>query len=102
MRGGQPREVLRYWGGVERGNEFQGPKTDYPWCVPIATQCLMAAGAALSFTLRKQARLAVACCGDGGSSKPDFYAALTSAGLDTLPIVLCVINNGCELTVPGS
>src|SRR3546814_7668601 len=69
MRGVQPREVLMYWGGDERGNDFQGPKNDYPWCVPIATQCLMAAGAALSFKLRKQDRLAVACCGDGGSSK---------------------------------
>src|SRR3546814_114536 len=41
MRGVQPREVLMYWGGDERGNDFQGPKNDYPWCVPIATQCLM-------------------------------------------------------------
>src|SRR3546814_5995165 len=48
MRGVQPREVLMYWGGDERGNDFQGPKNDYPWCVPIATQCLMAAGAARS------------------------------------------------------
>ena len=68
MRGVLPREVLMYWGGDERGNDFQGPKHDYPWCVPISTQCLMASGAALSFKLRKQARVAVACCGDGGSS----------------------------------
>src|SRR3546814_7640094 len=94
MRGVQPREVLMYWGGDERGNDFQGPKNDYPWCVPIATQCLMAAGAALSFKLRKQDRIAVACCGDGGSSKTDFYAALNSAGAYKLPLVLCVINNG--------
>src|SRR3546814_5454233 len=31
MRGVQPREVLMYWGGDERGNDFQGPKNDYPW-----------------------------------------------------------------------
>jgi len=100
MRGVQPREVLMYWGGDERGNDFAGPKHDYPWCVPIATQCLMAAGAALSFKLRKQPRVAVSCCGDGGSSKTDFYAALNSAGAYKLPLVLCVINNGWAISVP--
>lgn len=102
MRGVQPREVLLYWGGDERGNDFAGPRHDYPWCVPISTQCLMAAGAALSFKLRGQDRIAVACCGDGGSSKTDFYAALNSAGAYTAPLVLCVINNGWAISVPRS
>ena len=100
MRGVQPREVLLYWGGDERGNDFQGPKGDYPWCVPISTQCLMASGAALSFKLRGQDRVAVACCGDGGSSKTDFYAAVNSAGAFKSPLVLCVINNGWAISVP--
>lgn len=102
MRGVQPREILLYWGGDERGNDFSGPKHDYPWCVPISTQCLMAAGAALSFKLRKQPRIAVACCGDGGSSKTDFYAALNSAGAYHSPLVLCVVNNGWAISVPRS
>ncbi|MGH8073734.1 MAG: pyruvate dehydrogenase (acetyl-transferring) E1 component subunit alpha [Lysobacter sp.] len=100
MRGVKPREVLLYWGGDERGNDFADAPHDYPWCVPISTQCLMAAGAALSFKLRKQDRIAVACCGDGGSSKTDFYAALNSAGAFTSPLVLCVINNGWAISVP--
>lgn len=100
MRGVRPREVLMYWGGDERGNDFEGPRNDYPWCVPISTQCLMAAGAALAFKLRKQPRIAVACCGDGGSSKTDFYAAVNSAGAYSLPLVLCVINNGWAISVP--
>jgi 2-oxoisovalerate dehydrogenase E1 component alpha subunit len=101
MRGVRPREVLLYWGGDERGNLLTGgPAHDYPWCVPISTQCLMASGAALSFKLRKQDRIAVACCGDGGSSKTDFYAAVNSAGAYTLPLVLCVINNGWAISVP--
>lgn len=102
MRGVRPREVLMYWGGDERGNDFEGPKNDYPWCVPISTQCLMASGAALSFKLRKQDRVAVACCGDGGSSKTDFYAAVNSAGAYKLPLILCVINNGWAISVPRS
>ena len=58
MRGVKPREVLMYWGGDERGNDFSGPPHDYPWCVPIGTQCLHAAGAALAiaYRLRDNAR----------------------------------------------
>ncbi|CAG4977170.1 pyruvate dehydrogenase (acetyl-transferring) E1 component subunit alpha [Novilysobacter luteus] len=100
MRGVKPREVLLYWGGDERGNDFAEAKNDYPWCVPISTQCLMAAGAALSFKLRGQDRIAVACCGDGGSSKTDFYAALNSSGAFKSPLVLCVVNNGWAISVP--
>jgi 2-oxoisovalerate dehydrogenase E1 component alpha subunit len=99
-RGVKPHDVLLYWGGDERGNVFEIPKNDYPWCVPISTQCLMASGAALSFKLRKQARVAVAVCGDGGSSKTDFYAAINSAGAFKLPLVLCVVNNGWAISVP--
>ena len=99
-RGVRPREVLMYWGGDERGNDFEGPRNDYPWCVPISTQCLMASGAALAFKLRDEKRVAVATCGDGGSSKTDFYAAVNSAGAFDLPLVLCVINNGWAISVP--
>jgi pyruvate dehydrogenase E1 component alpha subunit len=100
MRGVKPRDVLMYWGGDERGNDFSGPPHDYPWCVPIATQCLHAAGAALAFKLRGEPRVAVACVGDGGSSKTDTYAAINSAGAYTLPFVLCIINNGWAISVP--
>ncbi|WP_258532708.1 thiamine pyrophosphate-dependent enzyme, partial [Xanthomonas oryzae] len=75
---------------------------DFPICVPISTQCLHAAGSALSFKLQGKPQVAVACCGDGGSSKIDFYAALNSAGAYTLPLILCVINNGWAISVPRS
>ena len=100
MRGVQLREILMYWGGDERGNDFQNQKHDFPWCVPIATQCLHAAGAALAFKLRKEPRVAVTCCGDGGSSKTDTYAAINSAGAYALPFVQCIINNGWAISVP--
>lgn len=100
MRGVKPREVLLYWGGDERGNDFEVPRHDYPWCVPISTQMLMAAGAALAFKLRNEDRVAVACCGDGGSSKTDFYAAVNSGGAYQLPLILCVVNNGWAISVP--
>src|SRR5690554_4416835 len=100
MRGVKPREVLMYWGGDERGNDFEGPRHDFPWCVPISTQCLHAAGAALAFKLRGEDRVAVTCCGDGGSSKTDTYAAINSAGAYALPFIQCIINNGGAISVP--
>ena len=100
VRGVKPRDILMYWGGDERGNDFSGPPHDYPWCVPIATQCLHAAGAALAFKLRGEPRVAVTCVGDGGSSKTDTYAAINSAGAYALPFVLCIINNQWAISVP--
>ncbi len=102
VRGVKPREILMYWGGDERGNDFSGPPHDYSWCVPIGTQNLHAAGAALAFKLRGEPRVAVACVGDGGSSKTDTYAAINSAGAFTLPFIQCIINNGWAISVPRS
>src|SRR5262245_54173733 len=100
VRGVKPREVLMYWGGDERGNDFSGPKHDYAWCVPIATQCLHAAGAALAFRIRKEPRVAVTVVGDGGSSKADFYGAINVAGAMQLPLVAVIVNNQWAISVP--
>ncbi|HVB83835.1 MAG TPA: pyruvate dehydrogenase (acetyl-transferring) E1 component subunit alpha [Rhodanobacteraceae bacterium] len=99
-RGVQPREVLMYWGGDERGNDYSGPRHDFAWCVPIATQCLHAAGSAMAFKLRGEPRVAVCTLGDGGSSKADFYAAINAAGAMQLPLVAVIINNQWAISVP--
>ena len=101
-RGVKMENVLLYWGGDERGNDFAGPKHDFPWCVPIATQCLHAAGAALAFKLRKEARCAVSVIGDGGTSQGDFYEALNLAAVRDLPVVFVVVNNKWAISVPLS
>lgn len=99
-RGVKMEEVLLYWGGDERGNDFAGPKHDFPWCVPIGTQCLHAAGAALAFKLRKEPRCAVSVIGDGGTSQGDFYEALNLAAVRDLPVVFVVVNNKWAISVP--
>lgn len=101
-RGVKMTEVLLYWGGDERGNNFSGPKHDFPWCVPIATQCLHAAGAALSYKLRGQPRVAVTVVGDGGTSKGDFLEAINAASAWKLPLVLVIVNNQWAISVPRS
>ena len=101
-RGVKPREVLMYWGGDERGNNFSGPAHDFAWSVPIATQCLHAAGAALAFKIRNEPRVAVTVVGDGGSSKGDFYGAINVTGAMTLPMVAVIVNNQWAISVPRS
>jgi pyruvate dehydrogenase E1 component alpha subunit len=99
-RGVKMSDVLKYWGGDERGNDFSGPKHDFPWCVPIATQCLHAAGAAMAYKLHGQPRVAVTIVGDGGSSKGDFLEAINAASAWKLPLVLVIVNNQWAISVP--
>jgi 2-oxoisovalerate dehydrogenase E1 component alpha subunit len=101
-RGVKMSEVLLYWGGDERGNDFSGPKHDFSWCVPIATQCLHATGAAMAYQLKGEPRVAVAVVGDGGSSKGDFLEAVNAASAFNLPLVLVIVNNQWAISVPRS
>lgn len=99
-RGVRMTDVLLYWGGDERGNDFHGPAHDFPWCVPIATQTLHAAGAAMAFKIRKEARCALAYIGDGGTSEGSFYEAINLAGARQLPVVFMIVNNKWAISVP--
>jgi len=99
-RGVSMTEILLYWGGDERGNDFAGPRHDFAWCVPIATQTLHAAGAAMAFKIRGEPRCALAYIGDGGTSEGCFYEALNLAGARHLPVVFVIVNNGWAISVP--
>ena len=99
-RGVTMTEILTYWGGDERGNDFAQSRHDFAWCVPIATQTLHAAGAAMAFKLRKEPRCALAYIGDGGTSEGAFYEALNLAGARALPVVFVIVNNGWAISVP--
>ena len=99
-RGVRMTDILLYWGGDERGNDFAIPRHDFPWCVPIATQTLHAAGAALAYKIRGEKRVAMAFIGDGGTSEGSFYEAINVAGVQKLPVVFVVINNQWAISVP--
>lgn len=102
QRGVAWSEMLTYWGGDERGNHFEDNQTDLPFCVPIASQCLHAAGIAFSFKYREEARVAVVCLGDGGTSEGDFYEAMNVAGAWHLPLIFVINNNQWAISVPLS
>jgi len=100
QRGVKMSEILAYWGGDERGSQFVCNSEDLPICVPIASQCLHAAGVAFAFKYRKQDRVAVVCIGEGGTSEGDFYEAMNVAGVWNLPVVFVVNNNQWAISVP--
>ena len=99
QRGVKMSEILAYWGGDERGSQYACDSEDLPICVPIASQCLHAAGVAFSFKYRKQPRVAVVCLGEGGTSEGDFYEAMNVAGVWNLPLVFVVNNNQWAISV---
>lgn len=99
-RGVAMSELLIYWGGDERGSDFQGPREDFPICVPISTQCCHAVGAACAFKIRKQPRVVVCMLGDGATSRGDFYESMNLAGTWKLPVVFVINNNQWAISVP--
>jgi pyruvate dehydrogenase E1 component alpha subunit len=101
-RGVTLTEILTYWAGDESGTNFAGPRHDFPWCVPIGSQAPHAAGAAMAFRIRGQARCAVAYIGDGGTSEGAFYEAINMAGARSLPVVFVIVNNGWAISMPVS
>lgn len=100
LRGVKMEEILLYWGGDERGSDYQCKNKDFPVCVPIATQCLHAAGVATAFKYKKQKNICITAIGEGGTSKGDFYEALNVAGAWKLPVVFVVNNNQWAISVP--
>jgi pyruvate dehydrogenase E1 component alpha subunit len=93
-------ELFLFWGGDERGNDFAGPRQDFPNCVPVGTNAPHAVGVALAFRLRGEPRAAVCVFGDGATSKGDAAEALNMAGVWKVPVIFVVNNNGWAISVP--
>jgi pyruvate dehydrogenase E1 component alpha subunit len=101
-RGVPMQNILLYWGGDERGMRYEtGPAVhDFPLSVPIGTHIPQAIGVAYALKLRGEARVVLASCGDGATSKGDFYEAISSAKVWNLPIVFLVSNNQWAISMP--
>ena len=101
-RGVTMTEILTYWAGDERGNDFAAAREDFPFCVPIGSQSPHATGIAMAFKIRRQARCVVAFIGEGGTSQGAFHEAVNMAGAQKLPVVFVIVNNGWAISLPAS
>lgn len=99
IRGLPMHKVMLYWGGDERGSHHEQCAKDFPNCVPIATQVTHAAGIATAMKLQREPHAVVATCGDGATSRGDFYEPLNLAGAWQLPLVMIVNNNQWAISV---
>ncbi|OUR89462.1 pyruvate dehydrogenase (acetyl-transferring) E1 component subunit alpha [Gammaproteobacteria bacterium 42_54_T18] len=105
LRGYSLASQLRYWGGDERGSSTQDAvfsEQDLPNCIPIANQITHAAGIASAIKIRRERRAVVATCGEGATSRGDFYESLNLAGVWQLPLVVVVNNNHWAISTPST
>jgi len=104
LRGYSFASQLRYWGGDERGSgpqESPYAEQDLPNCIPIANQITHAAGIASAIKIKGEKRAVVATCGEGATSRGDFYESLNLAGVWQLPLVVVVNNNQWAISTPS-
>ena len=104
LRGVKMRDILLYWGGDERGMRYDGSSSphDFPLSVPIATHVPHSIGVGYAIKYKKEKRVVVVSCGDGATSKGDFYEAVSSAKVWDLPIVFLVNNNQWAISMPSN
>lgn len=102
MRNMDMADIYAYWAGDERGSLHTHSTTpeDFPICVPIAGQALHATGVAYAMKYRQEPRAVVTTCGEGGTSKGDYYEAMNLAAAWKLPVVFVVNNNQWAISTP--
>ncbi len=92
--------ILMYYTGDERGQQYQKGWNVLPVCIPVATQLLHAVGMAWAFKLKKKKNVVLAFCGDGATSEGDFHEALNFASVFKVPVVFLCQNNQYAISVP--
>ncbi len=88
------RQMPAHWGSRQR-NIITGSS-------PIATQCLHAAGIALSKKIKKSDSVVGTWFGEGGTSEGDWHGAMNLSGIHKLPLVLICENNQYAISVHES
>jgi 2-oxoisovalerate dehydrogenase E1 component alpha subunit len=88
------RQMPAHWGSKER-NIITGSS-------PIATQCLHAAGIALSKKIKNSDAVVGTWFGEGGTSEGDWHGAMNFAGIHKLPLILICENNQYAISVHES
>jgi pyruvate dehydrogenase E1 component alpha subunit len=109
VRGVSPVRIFAQYmgraGGVTEGREgnvhFGDPSLG---CVGMVSMLpdmmLVAAGMAMAFKLRGEARCALTWVGDGATSRGDFHEAMNWAAVQRLPVIFVLENNQYAYSTP--
>lgn len=100
VRGVPGSKVLAYWGGDERGSEFDEGVNVLPICVPVGSQTLHGVGLAMAMQYQKKDAAVLSFIGDGGTSEGDFHEGCNFAGVYNAPLVVLIQNNHWAISVP--
>lgn len=93
LRGVSMEEILLFWGGDERGSDFQQARGDFPVCITVGGHAPHAVGVALALKMKQAPAAAVCMFGDGATSKGDVYEAMNIASAWQVPVLFVVSNN---------
>jgi TPP-dependent pyruvate/acetoin dehydrogenase alpha subunit len=109
VRGVSPQRIFAQYmgraGGVTKGREGNVHFGDRQLgCVGMVSMLpdmmLVAAGMAMAFRMRGEARCALTWVGDGATSRGDFHEAMNWAGVQRLPVVFVLENNQYAYSTP--
>jgi pyruvate dehydrogenase E1 component alpha subunit len=101
-RGWQLENLLLYWNGFEQGGRVPDGVNDLPYCVPIASQLLHAAGLGMAMNIRNDKNVVLTFFGDGAASEGDCHEAMNFASVFNAPVIFVCINNQYAISVPLS
>jgi len=88
------------WRGATNGVAGMTERRIAPLSIPIGTQVLHAAGAAMAAQMERDDSIVIAFLGDGATSEGDVHEALNFAGVFGLPCVFFVQNNQWAISTP--
>ena len=90
------------WRGASNGIDGLTERCIAPVSIPIGTQVLHAAGAAMAAKMERNDSIVVGFLGDGATSEGDVHEALNFAGVFGLPCVFFLQNNQWAISTPVS
>jgi len=95
-------QIVMYWRGHPDGGRVPAGVRCLPPQISLGSQVPHAAGLAWGLKLRGEPGVACTFIGDGATSEGDFYEGLNLAGVQEVPLVVAVLNNGWAISTPTS
>jgi pyruvate dehydrogenase E1 component alpha subunit len=93
-------QMVVYWRGHPNGGRVPDGVRCLPPQISLGSQIPQAAGLAWGLRLRGEPGIVCAFIGDGATSEGDFYEGLNLAGVQHVPLLVVVLNNGWAISTP--